>query len=138
MTRWAEMQTWPAFENPLAIVALTTFSMSASGMTIRGELEPSSMVTFLSPAVLQMCSPTSRLPVNVTLRTRGSATSASPIWLPEPVTHCTASDGTPASRRTSVSLRAESGVSLAGLMMTEFPAARGRPNLGDTPGSAES
>ena len=129
MTRWVEMHTWPAFEKPLLTVPLTTFWISASGITISGELEPSSMVTFLRPAVLVMCSPTSRLPVKVILRTRGSATSASPIWLPEPVTHCTASGGTPASSSTSVSLRAERGVSVAGLMMTELPAAMAGPTL---------
>ena len=34
-------------------------------MTISGALLPSSMVTFFKPAVLQMSSPTSRLPVKV-------------------------------------------------------------------------
>ena len=48
---------------------------------------------------------------------------------PEPVTHCTASAGTPASTRISVSLRADSGVSDAGLMMTALPAASAGPTL---------
>ena len=76
-----------------------------------------------------MRSPTSLLPVKVTFLTRGSATKGSPILLPEPVMHCTASAGAPASRRISVSFSAESGVSVAGLMITELPAARAGPTL---------
>ena len=76
-----------------------------------------------------MCSPTSRLPVKLTFRTRGSETIASPISPPDPVTHWTASGGAPASSSISVSLSAESGVSDAGLMMTELPAARAGPTL---------
>ena len=59
------MHTWPAFAKPLAAVAAATFSMSSSGITINGELDPSSMVTFLSPATRQISSPMSRLPVKV-------------------------------------------------------------------------
>jgi hypothetical protein len=40
-------------------VASATLSKSASSITISGEFEPSSMVTFFMPATLQMCSPTS-------------------------------------------------------------------------------
>ena len=61
--RCAEMHTCPAFEKPLDTVPAMTLSMSASLITISGEFEPSSIVTFFSPAVLQMRSPTSRLPV---------------------------------------------------------------------------
>ena len=129
ITRCADMQTCPALEKPLDTVPAMTLSMSASLITISGELEPSSIVTFFSPAVLQMRSPTSRLPVNVTFRTRGSATSGSPILLPEPVMHCIDSAGAPASKRISVSFSAERGVSVAGLMMTELPAARAGPTL---------
>ena len=66
MTRWVEMQTWPAFAYPLCAVAAATLSISASGITIKGELEPSSIVTFLSPAILVIRSPISREPVKVT------------------------------------------------------------------------
>ena len=45
------MHTCPAFEKPLESVPAMTLSMSASLITIRGELEPSSIVTFFSPAV---------------------------------------------------------------------------------------
>jgi fermentation-respiration switch protein FrsA (DUF1100 family) len=47
-----------------------------------GLLEPSSIVTRLMPAVLQICSPTSRLPVKLIFRTRGSAQIAPPIGPP--------------------------------------------------------
>ena len=87
------------------------------------------MVTFLMPAMRQMFSPTSRLPVKVILRTRASDTSGSPISPPEPVRHWTPSGGTPASSRISVSLRPDSGVSEAGLMITELPPAMAGPTL---------
>ncbi len=76
-----------------------------------------------------MCSPTSWLPVKVTLRTAGLDTSASPIALPEPVTHWMASAGRPASSSISVSLSADSGVSLAGFMTTALPPAIAGPTL---------
>src|SRR5258705_475433 len=93
-------------------------------MTITGAFEPSSIVTRLIPAVLQMCSPTSRLPVNVILRTRRSATSRSPISPPQPVSVFMPSGRRPASRRISVSRKADSGVSVARLPMTALPPAR--------------
>ena len=132
MTRWAEMQTWPALEKPLATVPATTLAISASGMTISGELEPSSIVTLLRPATLQICSPTSMLPVNVTFRIRLSDTRASPMVPPEPVTHWIASGGRPASSSISVSFRAERGVSEAGLMITALPPAMAGPTLWQT------
>ena len=106
--------------------------MSASGMMMTGELDPSSMVTFFSPAVRQMCSPTSRLPVKVILRTRGSLTKASPISAPEPVRHWSASGGHPASSMTSTTRKPESGVSVAGFSTTALPAAMPGPILWQT------
>ena len=97
-----------------------------------GALLPSSIVTRLIPAVWQMCSPTSRLPVKVTFRTRLSATSRSPISPPEPVSVLIASGGSPASSRISVSLSAESGVSVAGFTMTALPPAMAGPTLWQT------
>ena len=123
ITRCAEVHACPALAYPLDIVAATTFAISASGITINGQMEPSSMVIFFRPATCAMCSPTSLLPVKDTLRTRWSATRASPRVPPEPVKHCTASAGTPASSRISTSFKADKGVSLAGLMITELPAA---------------
>ena len=79
-----------------------------------------------------MCSPTSRLPVKVILRTRRSAQIRSPISPPEPVTHWTPSGGKPAWSRISVSFSAESGVSVAGLSTTAFPAASAGPTLWQT------
>ena len=101
-------------------------------MTISGELLPSSIVTFFRPATLQIRSPTSRLPVNVIFRTRGSAHRPSPIVPPLPVMHWMPSAGTPHSSRSWVSLRALSGVSLAGFRMTALPAASAGPTLWHT------
>ena len=115
----------------MAAAAATRFG-SASGITISGALEPSSMVTRFSPATWQMRSPMSRLPVNVILRTRGSLHRALPRLPPGPVRHCTASGGTPASTNSSISLRADSGVSVAGLMMQALPAAIAGPTLWHT------
>src|SRR5205807_2178881 len=126
------MQTCPALLNPVAATAVATFSRSASGITISGALLPSSIVTFFRPATRQICSPTSRLPVKVILRTRGSRQSASPISPPLPVMHCTASGGAPASSMILVSLSALSGVSVAGFTMTLLPAARAGPTLWQT------
>jgi len=97
-----------------------------------GELLPSSIVTRLIPAVRQMCSPTSRLPVNVIFLTRLSATSVSPISPPEPVGVLIPSAGNPASSRISVSFSADSGVSVAGLAMTALPPAIAGPTLWHT------
>ena len=94
-----------------------------------GLFDPSSIVTFFTPAILQMCSPTSLLPVNVIFRTRLSVLIESPISFPLPVTHWIASGGRPASNSTSTSFSAESGVSVAGLISTEFPAASAGPTL---------
>ena len=115
----------------MAAAAATRFG-SASGITISGALEPSSMVTRLRPATLQIRSPMSRLPVKVILRTRGSLHRALPRLLPGPVRHCTASGGAPASTNNSISLRADSGVSVAGLMMQALPAAIAGPTLWHT------
>ena len=56
--------SWPAGLTLLAClavaaVAAATLSRSASSITISGALEPSSMVTFFMPAILQIVSPTS-------------------------------------------------------------------------------
>ena len=50
-----------------------------------GELLPSSIVTFLIPAVRQIRSPISLLPVKLILRTRGSLQITSPIDPPDPI-----------------------------------------------------
>ena len=131
-TLWVEMHTCPALANPLATVAAATLSMSASDMTISGLLEPSSIVTFLMPALRQMRSPISMLPVKVIFRTLGSPVRTSPIWLPGPVTHWMASSGRPDSSRISTSFSADRGVSPAGLSTTELPAARAGPTLWQT------
>ena len=86
----------PARRRPDAMAG-TARSRSASGMTITGEFEPSSMQSFLMPAVLVIRRPVSTPPVNVTSRTRGSATRASPSSSPRPVTTLSLPGGRPAS-----------------------------------------
>ncbi|MEJ7585422.1 MAG: hypothetical protein WKF43_15390, partial [Acidimicrobiales bacterium] len=63
-------------------------------------------------------------PVNPTLATRGSLTSASPTTAPGPGSTCTYSGGTPASTRMSPRASAVRGVSEAGLSTTGLPQAR--------------
>ena len=84
------------------------------------------------PAARQICSPTSRLPVKLILRTRGSRQIASPTVPPEPVRQEIASGGSPASSRISTIASADSGVSLAGLRITALPAANAGPILWQT------
>ena len=72
-------------------------------MTISGQLEPSSIVTRFRPASLTIFSPTSRLPVKLIFRTRGSVQSFSPSALPPPVRQEMANGGRPASSRISTS-----------------------------------
>ena len=98
-------------------------------MMITGLLLPSSIVTRFSPAIRQICSPISRLPVKLILRIRGSPQIASPSSPPGPVRQAMASGGMPASSRMRVSSRAERGVSEAGLIRMAFPAAIAGPTL---------
>ena len=85
-------------------------SRSASGITITGELAPSSMESLFMPAVRVIRSPVSTPPVNVTRRMRVSATSASPNSSPRPVTTLSLPGGRPASIRSCARRRAERGV----------------------------
>ena len=93
--RWTPRQFCPACAKAPDAIAGTARSRSASGMTITGEFEPSSIDSFLRPAVRAMCSPVLTPPVNVTIRTRGSLTSASPSSPPLPVTMFSRPAGSP-------------------------------------------
>ena len=59
---------------------------SASGNTMTGEFDPSSMTNFLTPAKRAIRSLLSMPPVKLTTRTRGSLIKASPTSNAEPVT----------------------------------------------------
>jgi len=123
------MQFWPAAQNAPDTHDSTAQSRSASRQTMTGELEPSSMPIFFRPASLVTRSPASTPPVNEIMRTRGSATSGSPISVPKPVIVCSTLGGRPASTNASVSLSADSGVTVAGLRTTALPAATAGPSL---------
>src|SRR5262245_57069497 len=66
--------------------------------------------------------PTSVEPVNETTLTSGWATSGSPTAAPEPMTTFQTPGGKPASSNARARATTEAGVSVAGLMTTEFPA----------------
>ena len=70
-----------------------------------------------------ICLPTAVDPVKATLSTPAWFSSASPVF-PAPVMMLTTPSGSSASRKTSASLSAVSGVVSAGLSTTVFPQAR--------------
>ena len=81
------MQLWPWRVKRIEVIApITVRSKSQSANTIIGDLPPSSSVTGISfaAAVCETMRPTSTLPVNVTLRTLGCATSGPPHAGPKP------------------------------------------------------
>ena len=93
------------------------------------EFEPSSSVTRFMPARLRMRSPTSTLPVNVTMAMRLSKTSMSPIAPPGPVITFSAPAGNPHSSKMPAMRTAEIGVVEAGLWTTLLPPASAGPIL---------
>ena len=123
------MQTWPALTYPPVAVAAATWSRSASGRTMSGQLAPSSSERRLTPATRVICSPTAVEPVKLIFRTRGSAQSTGPSSEPEPVRHWIAFSGNPASSSLRVRNSAVSGVCRAGLSTTALPAASAGPTL---------
>src|SRR5699024_12266114 len=68
-----------------ALPISTAASISASFKIIVGELEPSSILSFFSPAFFAMLSPVSSPPVNDTILILGCVINVSPISLPLPV-----------------------------------------------------
>ncbi len=104
-------------------------SRSASSAMIAPELEPSSKVTFFIPDSRLIRSPTGGLPVKVIIRTRPSLMSRSPTVDPGPTTIFNTPAGRPASRSSSPSRRAVSGVAEAGFSTTVFPAASAGASL---------
>jgi len=116
-------QTWPWLNQIASTTPSTAASRSASAKTTKGDLPPSSSVSFLPvPAVaLRIVRPTSVEPVKAILST-SAATSAAPV-APSPVTMLTTPAGRPISAQIPAKARAESGVCSAGFSTTVLPAA---------------
>ena len=89
-----------------------------------GLLPPSSSVSRFSerPHLAPISRPTTVDPVNATLSTPGLSTSAAPVE-PSPVSTLSVPSGNPASRASSPSRSAVSGVCSAGFRTIEQPAA---------------
>ncbi len=130
-TRLRAQQSWPALANTPPGVAAAARSMSASSKTIDADLPPSSRVTRLTvPAARAITSrPTSVEPVKATLATPGCSTRRVPTVDPLPTTTWTTPSGIPASRASSASRRAVSGVASAGLTTMVLPVARAGPTF---------
>ena len=126
------MQASPPLRSFAIIAPATAASTSASPSTRNGALPPSSieaLTTVLADSASRV-RPTSVEPVNDTLRTRSSASSAEAI-APDrrDGRTLTTPPGTPASARIAAIASAVSGVSEAGLRMTVQPAASAGPIL---------
>lgn len=107
-------------------------SMSASGKMMLGDLPPSSRVTRLRlwvGAVRMMSYPTSVDPVKAILFTPGCSTSGAPAVGPNPGSTLTTPGGMPASRASSPTRSAVSGVCSAGLSTEVHPAASAGPSF---------
>ena len=129
-TRSAE-QRCPALSNADAITSATTCSGSAEESTTIAFCPPVSAISGIGrprsssrPARLRCSSrATSVDPVNITPRTRASATRRAPTTSPRPGRNCSASAGTPAACRRATAWAAISGVCSAGFASTLLPAA---------------
>ena len=110
----------------------TAASTSASAKTRNGALPPSSIDVRSSPSADCSTSflPTGVEPVNVSLRSRGSAMIGAETSLEEDaVSTLSTPAGSPASSRICASASIESGVCCAGLMTIVQPAATAGPIL---------
>ena len=108
------------------MVPATATSISASSKTISGALPPSSIATFFTvfaEAAIN-CFPTSVDPVKLSARTTGLLVISSATIRGFPTITLRTPAGIPARCASSAIARAESGVSVAGLMIIEQPAAR--------------
>src|SRR5665647_2847485 len=123
------MHTWPELAKALITHRGTAAERSASGSMIVPELFPSSIVTFFSPALRMICSPTGGDPVKEIFEIRGSTVSHSPTVPPDPTTTLKTPAGTPASSMISASLIADNGVVDAGFSTIVFPTASAGPTL---------
>jgi len=124
--RLVHTQVWPALRNLQAVTSRTAVAMSASSNTRYGACPPSSSDRRLTVSAdcRKSTWPISVEPVNVSLRTRGSAmmTSVSGPGRQAGRT-CNVPDGPPASSHNSAIRSAVNGVCLAGLTIIVQPAA---------------
>ncbi len=123
-SREPAQQTWPWLKKMPLTMPSTAWSMAASAKMMLAALPPSSSVYFLRlPASARwMILPTLVDPVNAILSTPSCSTSAAPVS-PAPVTMLTTPGGKSASRITSASFSAVSGVVSAGFRTTVLPQA---------------
>ncbi len=125
MCRPAAKQTWPWNWNDEKAPAATAASRSASSSTMNALLPPSSSETFFRrpPASSPTRRPAAVDPVNDTIATFGSVTSASPTSAP-PTTIWRTPSGRPASRKTASNIAPPmTGVCGSGFSTTAFPSA---------------
>src|SRR5260370_41013518 len=119
------MQTWPALRYLAATDILATVSASTSSKMTTGAWPPNCIVArcTVSAASLASCLPTTVEPVNEILRMIGEARRYVETSLGTPKTTLSTPLGRPASSSALAMARAVAGVSSAGLMMQEQPAA---------------
>ncbi len=130
--RLAAVQASPPLRILAAIAPAIATSRSASSRTRNGELPPSSIDALITCGAHSSSSrrPTAVEPVNDSLRTRGSARTASASGAGSAVqTTLTTPCGTPASSSSRAIASAVRGVSCAGLSTTVQPAASAGPSL---------
>ena len=99
-------------------------SWSASSKTMNGDLPPSSMENFLSPARDTILLPVAVLPVKEIARTSGWRISASPAVAPKPCTTFSTPGGMPASSASWPNRSAVSGDSSDIFSTAVLPSAR--------------
>ena len=123
-------QSWPALSKAPPGALAAALARSASAKITFALFPPSSRVTRFTcsaqPAITRL--PICVDPVKTTLRTIGLVTNRSPTTEPLPGNTWKTSSGSPASRPSSASRIAVSGVISAGLRTTVFPAANAGAN----------
>ena len=117
------MHDWPAKPNAALAILGTAARQSPSGSTTTAALPPSSSATFIFPAQLLSCQPTSALPVKLSIFKRESERSPATCEWSKGITF-TCPAGIPASSKTSASNNAESGVRGEGLSTIVLPLAK--------------
>ena len=126
MIRLDAVQRWPVEKKALCAHSSTATPRSASSSTTCGFLPPISSCT-LAPRATQAaatCLPTACDPVKLTASTPGWSMIAWPTSRPLPITRLKAPGGSPAREMISASAHALPGTMSAGLITTQFPAAR--------------
>ena len=118
-------QTCPWLNQIASTIPSTVLSKSASSKTRKGDLPPSSKVSFLSLEAVfsRIWRPTSVEPVNAIFETPGWAANIAPV-VPEPVSRLKTPGGRPIRWHISANQIAVNGVNSAGFKTTVFPAAR--------------